>query len=42
MGGATGMIFHRRFLYSLRNRIRFAAKADDVSRNAKRRTQWTR
>jgi len=38
MGGAAGMNFDRPFVYSLRNRIHFAAKADDVLRNAKRQT----
>jgi len=38
MGGAAGVNFVRPFVYSLRNRIHFAAKADDASSNAKKQT----
>ena len=38
MGGATGVNFIRPLVYSLRNRIHFAGKADEVSTNAKKQT----
>jgi hypothetical protein len=38
MGGAAGVNFVRPFVYSLRNRIHCAAKADDASSNAKKQT----
>jgi len=37
MGGAAGVNFVQPFVYSLRNRIHFAAKADDVRATRKDR-----